>query len=299
MVRRQLRHDASRHRIAGIFWFTIFAGIFITYVKMPAMDIALDIFPQIQVTEQQFSAARNNAESARLNLAPMVGEVTIRAAATDEILTADVDVISEVVFDVRGGPATTIDLRQVEGVEMLSAFSTSINDIDWDITLSDAIPLDLYYVGGSGDLDMDLRGVQLTNLLLEGAIGRAEIKLPATGDRYTTTIEAGVGEVRVDIVDDAQLDMTIESGLGDFTVRFGDNVDATLTATSGLGKLIFDVDDDSAVRLVMRGEQPDSFVLPEGYVQVARNTYETENYAESATHIIITFNGNANALVMR
>jgi hypothetical protein len=69
---------------------------------------------------------------------------------------------------------------------------------EWDIELSDSLPLDLSVTMGAGETDLDLRTLDLRRLQVQLGAGDATIELPAdpTAD-LVADITAGVGALTV------------------------------------------------------------------------------------------------------
>ena len=91
-------------------------------------------------------------------------------------------------------------------------------DTQWNLALSNSVPLDLTAHIGTGQTDMNLAGVNLTHLEVHMGVG--EMKLDLTGPRtknLSVEIHGGIGEGRIRLPKDVGIKAHIEGGIGDIS----------------------------------------------------------------------------------
>jgi hypothetical protein len=89
---------------------------------------------------------------------------------------------------------------------------------EWEINLSDSIPLVLKINTGVGVSVVDLSGLTLINLDVDVGVGKTEVYLPSR-TTYSAEIKGGVGQLIVYVPSDTAMRITIETGLGNTNVR--------------------------------------------------------------------------------
>lgn len=118
---------------------------------------------------------------------------------------------------VRGG---VLEAEIVTRTVTPGVFNVGNRGGEWDLLLSDRVPLSLDFDGGVGDADLDLRGLSLTGLDVDAGVGAIDVTLPA-GGAYEATIDAGVGEVIVRVPDGASVRFSVSTGLGGVSTSGG------------------------------------------------------------------------------
>ncbi|HEY0069940.1 MAG TPA: toast rack family protein [Chloroflexia bacterium] len=98
---------------------------------------------------------------------------------------------------------------------------------DWDIRLSDRVPVDLDLRLGLGKATLDLSNLKLTNLDMQLGAGNVEADLSGSYDR--------------------DVDAHITGGVGNLTLKLDDNMATRVTVTGNLGKV-------TALRLTRDGD---------------------------------------------
>lgn len=98
---------------------------------------------------------------------------------------------------------------------------------EWDLQLSNAVPIALEIDTGAGEAELDLRGLDLSELAIETGAGRTVVDLSESLDHdLRVTISGGVGELTVTLPRDMGVQVSAETGIGELTegglVRDGD-----------------------------------------------------------------------------
>jgi hypothetical protein len=119
-------------------------------------------------------------------------------------------------------PQIDYDTSARQGVIKIRQGSTEgipVGDTEnrWDISLSEAIPIDLKIDMGAGQGVLDLKDIQLNSLDIDGGVG--ELKLDLTGER------------------DQDLDVNVDGGIGSATIYLPDNVGVKVYVNGGIGSV--------------------------------------------------------------
>ncbi len=106
----------------------------------------------------------------------------------------------------------------------------------WQLGLSPTIPLDLNFDLSSGQARLDLSGLQLQNLVIEGGSGATTLTLPDGGD-YDMRYDVGSGAVWMTLPSRGQHRFEIEGGSGGVNIILPAQIEARVTVESGSGTL--------------------------------------------------------------
>jgi hypothetical protein len=89
---------------------------------------------------------------------------------------------------------------------------------NWEILLSDRVPLDLDVNVGAGDSRLDLGSLRLSHLIVNNGAGDTEIDLGRyTGGQFNAEIHNGVGDLTVRLPKNSNTRVVVHSGVGDVT----------------------------------------------------------------------------------
>jgi predicted membrane protein len=89
---------------------------------------------------------------------------------------------------------------------------------EWDLLLSDGVPIDLEVVGGAGTLNLDMSGLDLNSLRVEVGAGDTTIDFSEGFDQdVTATVEGGVGEISVRLPSEMGVQVSADTGIGDLS----------------------------------------------------------------------------------
>jgi len=89
----------------------------------------------------------------------------------------------------------------------------------WDLTFGIDLPLDLRVEMAGGQVDLDLRGLQLENLKVEMAVGQSIIYLPATA--FSGRVSGAVGRTVIYLPENVSVQMLTDTGLAPVSVPAG------------------------------------------------------------------------------
>lgn len=182
------------------------------------------------------------ASEAAILLNLSLGEATITALepGSPNLFEAELRYIGEIEYDCTGGVSPSLRLRQkdqgvAEGVKRVFGSVANREDLRWDVRISPDVPLRLKVKGGVGRANLNLEGLQLLSLEVEGGVGEPRIKLPATAHSYDVEIEGGVGATAVRLPQDTSINLEIEGGVGTVRVLADRGTAIQLKAEAGIG----------------------------------------------------------------
>ena len=159
------------------------------------------------------------------------------------------------------------------------------------LELTPEIPLALDVDGGSGEVDLNLAGLSLSELELDLGSGRADIVLPQTSEGYEVALDGGSGPVQVSVEDEADVTLEADLGSGPSTFVMGEVAYAELELDTGSGDVTFNVPDEANVRLVLEDDDAENLALPGWLEQISSDddeqVWQTQGFDPAAGQIII------------
>ena len=91
---------------------------------------------------------------------------------------------------------------------------------EWNIRLSDAVPMDISIKMGAGESKLKLGDIKLRSVEVHLGAGRCEMDLRGEPDKsYDATIRGGVGEATIYVPKDVGVVAEAKGGLGEIKVR--------------------------------------------------------------------------------
>jgi hypothetical protein len=156
----------------------------------------------------------DGATRAEVKIEPAAGDIQIGATSLDGILIeGSVPTKSsqniESSYTVSGGVGTYL-LRETGSRSFLPGQKPG--QMDWNLDLTDAVPLDLTLQLGAGNLQADLSTLDLDNLSVNTAVGNSEVILPAQ-DGLVAEIEGAIGQFEVTVPDGVGVQLQADTAL--------------------------------------------------------------------------------------
>ncbi len=110
---------------------------------------------------------------------------------------------------------------------------------EWDLRLTEAVPMEMTLDLGAGRTNLELGTLDLTSLNIEGGAGDVDLDLNGSRSLRRLDFELGAGEVTIDLTGEWQhdLDARITGGLGDFTLRVPGDVGVRIEVSTGIGSV--------------------------------------------------------------
>jgi hypothetical protein len=91
---------------------------------------------------------------------------------------------------------------------------------DWDLRLSDMVPLEIHVNFGAGQAQLDLGSLDLRSVQLEMGVGQLEMDLRGNPKHdYNVKVSGGVGEATLRLPANVGIDARASGGIGDISVR--------------------------------------------------------------------------------
>ncbi len=244
--------------------------------------MGVNVEPQ-EVKHEHFSAGLENAKSAVVQLDLSIGRVNVQALSdSDSLIEAEIAYIGEIKFDVSGDAEKRVRLGQRHGVSDTFNQIRNHEDLRWDISLSPNIPLSLDVNGGVGRFDLDLTGLKITGVTMNGGVGDNRLTLPAADKPYSAKIKGGVGSVRATIAEGASVNLSVDGGVGGMKIEVPANAAVQIRVEGGLGGV-------SLPSRFNRVKGGNDFMGQNG-------VWETEGYALAAQQIRVDFRGGVGGL---
>jgi hypothetical protein len=175
---------------------------------------------------EQVVQALSGAERAVVQVDPAVAALKIGAMQnetnSDILVQGDVQMSNIGAFQQEYnlvGSTAYLNLRR-EGDTSFS-FSLSGSDWVWDLAFNPQIPLDLSVNMGAGSVDLDLSGLQVTDVNVQMGVGRTEVVLPDQDGPLNVNIQGAVGEMIVYVPSHYDVRLAANTGLAAISVPDG------------------------------------------------------------------------------
>jgi len=159
--------------------------------------------------------AVGDAESTKVSIAVGVGKLNVTGGA-EGLLDARFeynipDWKPEVSYEVEKGLGR-LTIEQPSSV--VGATWPSNVRYEWNLRLSDKLPMDLDVEMGVGKLDLDTRGLNLRHLKVDAGVGEGRIDLSGTTSDLVADVEAGIGKLKLLLPSDVGVRVEAEGGIG-------------------------------------------------------------------------------------
>lgn len=188
-------------------------------VVVLGLAVVLSLF--FRVTEsrspqsEQVSYPINGATQAQITLEPSVGRLVVEG-------TNDPNVLLEGTVELLPGEVLEREVAEGPGVLSLALRSKgqvrSGRDADWNLEISQNLPIQLKVNTGVGDVDLELEELQLQSIELQAGVGQVKVRLPK--GNIVGNLVSGVGGIRVQLPN-APVRLEVVGGLGQVEVPRG------------------------------------------------------------------------------
>lgn len=247
---------------------------------------ALGIVPTGDTLKTEtFTEPLGETTSAQIDLELSVGKTTINAISdSNNLFDAELTHLGEIKFNVSGEKQKTISLSQrALRFDFFDFDWFETEELVWDIGLSPEVPLTLNIDGSVGQSILDLSGLQIEEVEINGDVGETILTLPAMKKTYEVNIDGGVGRFEINLEDGIAVNLTVDGDVGDFTIDVPDQAAVRVDAEVDIGDLNFPSHFDQ-----ISGDE-DEFLRESG-------VWETPGFASADTKIFIVFNGGIGSL---
>ncbi len=231
-----------------------------------------------QYIKERFSEPLGSATSAEVKIDGASQPVVIHALSdSTQLFDADIAHAGQMNFEVSGSTHKTILLRRAAETGTFNfGFGISTLDLRWDIGLNPSVPLALKYEGASGSARLNLAGLQLQSLVVNGSSGSCEIELPVGEQPYSLEYVGRSGSLSLTLPANTDLNLSLRGGSGSMDVRLPAN---------------------AAVRLEVKDNGSGSLRVPAALVRLSgkanedQGIWETSGFAAAAHPITIIVEG--------
>lgn len=243
--------------------------------------------PSTEVKHAEFSEPLGGTEAATIVIGSSIGRVTLAALEDSaNLFEAELDYVGEVSFSVEGVSRKTVRLdSEARGFDpdLINAFDE--DDLRWTIGVSPNVPVTLEFSSGVGEFVLDLSGLNVAGVSLNGGVGQTELLLPRQDGVYSVRINGGVGKLSVTIAQGAAVDLNVDGGVGEIVIDVPEDAGVEIGADMGVGNI----------------SVPAGYQLVSGNSQAigASGNWESPNLAEAEYRIAIDFDGGVGNLVIQ
>lgn len=213
-----------------------------------------------------------SAKSAAVRLDLSIYATTIQALENNtDLVVADVYSNNGMLLDASGGERKNIQLRgnfQPGNFIFNPRIDEWVESASrrWEIELTKSIPLDLFVDVGTGSTKMDLAGIKLEKLRVEGGTGSMDIDLSKS--------QASTSQ--------ASLPVSIDVGTGSLDLILPNSAPVEVNYQGGTGSTRITLPQGAGVQVEVRDGGVGSLRLPDGFTKVRGEAGEDEGVWENA-----------------
>lgn len=167
-----------------------------------------------EVKEESISIQKDKAKELDVVLNLSVGELTLSKGAEDwvegSIKYNKKKFEPEVIYNRKGNKGEVI-------IEQGSLNNINFSDIknEWNLELSDDVPMNLSVHSGASSTDLDLQGLMLEKLDIDAGVGELHVDLGGAWENsFETNIKTGVGAATVILPSEVGVKIKSEKGIG-------------------------------------------------------------------------------------
>jgi hypothetical protein len=183
---------------------------------------------------------RGDAETVKLYVKMSTGQLHI-AGGADELLNADItyNVAAwepKVHYEVDDDGEGRLTIRQPSTDKVSLRKDTRY---EWDLQLSDDVPLDMRIECGAGESDLDLGSLDVTDLDIKQGAGDVNLDLSGNTRLQRLEFDIGAGDADLNLAGewDHDVDVDIQGGLGALHLRLPEDIGVRVNVTKGLGDI--------------------------------------------------------------
>ncbi len=246
-----------------------------------------------ELRESTFVVPMTGVQSARVNVHFSVGKAFVQAAdaATGNLFEAHLKHVGEIEFNEEGDAPKIITLKQQEKPEFSAGpfqrgFRALANrdDLEWNVSLAPGVPLSLEIDGGVGPTSLDLTGLSIRSVDADTGVGTLNLVLPQQDEKITVEVDGGVGQTKVFVPDNANVDMDIDAGVGATEITVPPNAALQIKASGGLGSV-------SVPKSLQRMDKPEFMEMG--------GVWQSPGFDLAERKIIIRYDGGVGQLTVR
>jgi len=183
---------------------------------------------------ESISVPLEGAEIAHFELDLSTQKTTIRALQdSTSLVEAEIGHYGRLDFRVTGEEEKWITLKQEGIVSLPSLFSVETEQLVWDIGLSPSVTFDLKINASTGETEINLSDILLSNFRFDGSTGASQILLPESSAEYDVYIEGSTGGIDLVLPRDGDISLRVDGSTGRITFDIPEGVDIRIEVISG------------------------------------------------------------------
>ncbi len=237
----------------------------------------------------KFSEAVNGATSTNISMNVPFQNVSIHALDDPATLVAgSVEVIGDFTFDTSGSTDRQIIIKE----DTRNRLYSGSRELEWEVHINPLIPTQLDFEIGSGEANLQLDALTLTELTLDIGSGDVMTNLPLTEESLDLGVSVVNGSANLTAPDGffSAIDLRTESGQIDFT--FGNAVDSEITINIQSGAVSLDLHPDTEMMVEL-------FVGNSGNIHLLDNLLPVEQDGESGVWVTPGFDEAEHKVLIR
>lgn len=166
---------------------------------------------------------RGEATSARLEVHVGAGSLSLGGQAPPGLLidgkleSRAVDHTYSITESHQPGGRSVIELGSGPGREF-SIWPGQGSSEDWHLHLTPDIPTEVRVEAGAADIDLNLRGLRLQLLEIEGGAADIDVVMPAAAGRTEASIEVGAASLRITVPEGVAARIEVDAGLSSIQI---------------------------------------------------------------------------------
>jgi hypothetical protein len=240
-------------------------------------------FSSEEVKTANFNHPLGKTKSAVIELGAFIGEIRVKALEDSKnLFEADLSYIGEIEFNAEGETEATVTLKQKPetfGGKVRQSFGSfgRQDSLLWDVRINPNIPVTLKLNGGAGESSLDLSQLKLTNLEIDGGVGKTVMELPESPDADGVHVDGGVGKIEATLPPNTSVDFKVAGGVGAIKLYIPEDDAAKASVSNAIGKV-------KVPPYYERVSDGDNFISTEG-------VWQTPNFDDAEHAIVIHHSG--------
>lgn len=187
-----------------------------------------------------------DADAVRVEINMAAGELDVSGGADDLLEASFRYNVAELEPEVAYGDGTlTVRTPGAKGQD-ISWWDLDDFRYEWDLRLSDDVPMEMNVDMGAGSANLELGSLSLTRLGVKTGAGDVTVDLSDSSSLTRFEVELGAGQVDLDLTGNWQkdLDVNLSGGVGELVLQLPSSVGVRVDIETGIG----DVDTQGLIR---------------------------------------------------
>jgi hypothetical protein len=254
---------------------------------------------------ESFSEPLEDAVSAKVSLDFDRG--TLEVSPLDDssnLIESEVTHDGRLNFNASGNSRRNVSMRLDSDSAFWELDFLDEQQIKGEVELNPDLPIDLYVDIGGGTAELDLDGLDLSDLEVDSGSGRIELVMPS--GLVPANLSAGSGRIEVQTAEDSELDLDVEVGSGRIVLTLAEGVWGDAELQSGSGSITVYVPEDLAVRVTGTTGSgsvnvPNDFdrISGSGNVTGDSGTWQSPGFNQADGQLVIEFSVGSGSVRIR